>query len=497
MTLLQLSPEAKRAHGATQAWRRGQPTLLLDKGQRAWVKRFDQSKSNAVWCIGRQRGKSFAALAYACEVAMRTPGAIIRYAAKTKDTARQIVTQTLEQLLEWCEEDLRPEIDETHATVRWSNGSLLTWAGTDAQSFDRLRGPRAHLIFLDESAFYQDLEHVEAALLPQLTTTEGKAIYLSTPPESVGHPFAARFRSALASGCAERETIEDNPRLTPAQKDAILRRFAEMHGMTPQDARASTFWRREYLAEFVTEESRAALPGFTPEAAERIVVEWPRPSHRDHYVSLDIGYHDGHGVLFGYWDFKASKLVVEDEIVLRGKTSDVLAEAIKRKERELYGELKYDGTLLAAMDWDKIPDYVAGRIHEKADKQPYLRVSDDNALILADLIQRHGIAFLPTQKHDKAAAVDAVDIAIRREEIVIHPRCVGLRSQAQTTLWDKSRREWERTAEGHGELVDCLVYMWRNVRKSKNPYPEQVDPWARHLVPHNQNSEWQKLRKVR
>jgi hypothetical protein len=481
-------------------WRRGKPTLFLDAGQRAWVRRFQEREGNAVWCIGRQRGKSYAALTLACETALQNPGAIIRYAAKTKDSARQIVTQTLEQVLQWCEEQNRPAVDEAKGVVRWPNGSLLTWAGTDAETFNRLRGPRAHLILLDEAAFYQDLEMVEAALLPQLTTTKGKALYLSTPPESLGHPFVARFRAAQSLGLAERETIEDNPRLTSLDRDRILKSFADMQGMSREEARASTFWRREYMAEFVTEESRAAIPAWTPEVAEACVIDYQRPEYRDHYDALDLGYNDGHGVLFMFWDFVAQKLVVEDEIYLRHKDTDTLATAIKQKERELYGELKYDGTLLGATDWDELPEYARNYIHARAPKQPYLRVSDNDLLVLSDISQRHGLTFLPTRKDDKANAVDDLNIAVRRGQIAIHPRCRQLQRQMFTTVWDKPRRGWERTADGHGELVDCLVYGWRNIRKHRDPRPIQhKTEWEKWVESQNKQSgnEWDKLRRIR
>jgi len=481
------------------AWKRSKPTLLLDPGQRQWVDKFKTSEGATVWCIGRQRGKTYAAMAYACEFAMQNPGSIIRYAAKTKESARGIVLPTLSQLFEWCPEGLRPELDESSAT--WKNGSVLTWAGTDAQSFDRLRGPRAHLIILDESGFYQDLERVEAALLPQLTTTQGRVLYLSTPPESLAHPFAQRYYAALASGSAERETLHDNPRLTAEQKYAILRQYADARGMDIDSAERSTFWRREYLAEFVTEESKAAVPGYTVEHSEKILKEWTRPQYRDHYTSLDIGYRDGHGVLFAYWDFKTAKLIIEDELVLRGKTTDELCTQIKLKETALYGVEKFDGTLIGAKDWEGVPDYIEAYLKSISQQQPYLRVADDNALILADIIQRHGIAFLPTRKDDKAAAVDDLDIAIRREQVVIHPRCKNLHRQLLATTWDNNRREWERTSDGHGELVDCAVYLWRNIRRHKNPEPVRpqttFDRYLADLHKTSSEKQWNKLNRVR
>lgn len=452
------------------AWKRSKPTLLLDPGQRRWVDKFKSSEGATVWCIGRQRGKTYAAMAYACEFAMQNPGSIIRYAAKTKESARGIVLPTLSQLFEWCPEGLRPELDESSAT--WGNGSALTWAGTDAQSFDRLRGPRAHLIILDESGFYQDLERVEAALLPQLTTTQGKVLYLSTPPESLAHPFTNRFRAAQATGRSEHETIHDNPRLTDAQKVAILKNYAEGNGLELETAEKSTFWRREYLAEFVTEESRAAIPSWC-EAMERACVrEFERPKYFDAYVSCDFGFGHGHGALFAFFDFAQQRLFIEDALYLKNKNVTQFAEAVKKRELELWGVERYDGTLVGAADWGKLlPDYLRASIRAEADGQPYLRVGDDNALILSELVGQHGLAVLPTKKDEKHVAVDAVDQAFRLGQIVIHPRANELVKSLYATVWNKARSQWEEGPFGHGELIDCIVYMHRNLRKGRDPRP--------------------------
>lgn len=463
-----------------QMWRIGRPTLFLDAGQRGWVRRFQEKPDNAVWCIGRQRGKSFAALTLACEAALQTPGAIIRYAAKTKDSAKLIVLPTLEQVLQWCEPHLRPDIDETHSTVRWANGSVLTWAGTDAQSFDRLRGPRAHLILLDESGFYQDLEMVESALLPQLTTTKGKALYLSTPPDSMGHPFVLRFRSAQGAGIAEHETINDNPRLTKDDRARILKNFADTQGMTLEEAEASTFWRREYLAEFVTEESRAAIPAWNRELEAKCVRDYPRPAYFDGYVAIDWGFKDGHGALFGFFDFPAQKLVIERAWFKRGATVAEAAAAIKQIETQLWGTTKFNGTLYGAKEWGQaLPDFLRDALLEGAPRQPLFRVGDDNALVLAECMTSHGLAVLPTRKDDKHLAIDALNQAFKREEIVILPAARELISQLYTTVWNKQRTEWERNASGHGEGVDCLSYMHRNIRRHRDPRPPSNDPWDR------------------
>ncbi len=471
------------ARAVEQLWRRGLACEgLLDSGQRAWVRRFLDGDGNAVWCIGRQRGKSFAALTMACEFANKYPKSIIRYAAKTKESAEKIVQDTLTQVLADCPVDLRPKEDT--ASLAWPNGSIFTWAGTDAQSFDRLRGPRANLILFDESGFYQDLERVEAALLPQLTTTGGKALYLSTPPESLGHPFVRRYNAMLAAGRTEHETIDQNPRLTAEQRKHILRSFAELNGMSDEDAEKSTFWRREYLAQFVQEESRAAIPSFTQEKAAQIVMQFERPEFYDAYVSVDFGWGDGHGALFAAFDFVNQKLLIEDFFHVRGKTLAEFQAMVKERETKLWGVTRFEGSLYGAKEFAQhLPDFLKDAIRENAPRQPFVRVGDDQMLLLAEL-RSHGLAIIPTKKDEKHLAVDAVTQAVARGEILIHPRAAALVHHLHTTTWNNQRTQWERTGDHHGEGVDTLVYMYRNLRKHRDPRPiAPVDPWLKHTEP--------------
>lgn len=461
-----------KAMARADLWRAGDVRWLLDAGQRQWVEDFQRGEGAAVWMIGRQRGKSFAALSLACGLAVQQPGAIVRYAALTQKSAKAIVLPTLAQVLKACPPEVKPEVRELDGVVRWPNGSTLTFAGTDAEQFDRLRGPRAHLVLLDESAFYADLERVESALLPQLTTTAGRALYLSTPPESVAHPFVRRWSAARAASRAVHATVHDNPRLGPDGVARLERQEAARLGLTVEELRASTFWRREYLAELVQEESRAAVPGWTATAQAECVGEVPRPAHFDGYVGVDFGFGDPHGVVFAWWDYQGNRLVVEDELELRGATTAQLAEAIKRREAQLWGVDRWAGTLLGAKAGD-MPAWMlsAARGANDVPRQPYLRVGDNDPLTLADLHGQHGLAVLPTRKDDKALAVSDLDEAVRQRRIRVHPRCRRLIEQLASTTWNKARTEWQRTDKDHGDLLDALVYLHRNVHRHRDPRP--------------------------
>lgn len=74
--------------------------------------------------------------------------------------------------------------------------------------------------------------------------------------------------------------------------------------------------RRELFCEIIKDSHSSALPEFTPELEKEIVKEWPKPPHYDSYVSMDLGGKDLTAVLFAYYDFRADKVVIEDELIM-------------------------------------------------------------------------------------------------------------------------------------------------------------------------------------
>lgn len=474
---LPLSPTELDAIVERECWAHRQPSLALcDDGQLEWLRRFRDSDGHWVWMVSRQRGKSHAALCLAVETCLTTSGAVVRYAAKTAKSARAIVEPILSRLLLHAPEDMRPRIDAQAGHVEWTlDGTVrrLVWAGTDSEQFERLRGPYAHLLLFDEAAFYPDLPSVESALLPQLTTTGGKALYLSTPPETPAHPFAERWRAALGHGRYVHDTIHGNPRLGEAGVGRIIRQEAERLGMTPEELVASTYWRREYLAEIVTEESRAAVPAWTLERAKRLVREVPRPEHFDGYSALDWGYLDGFGLVLAWWWYEQQALVVEDAVRLRGRNSAECAEEVRKREAALWGVDRFEGTTRGRPRLEMVPEYLRGAVLESAPRQPLMRVGDNQPQTLADMRQLYGLAVWPTRKDNKHAAVDELNVMVQREKLYIHPRATQLIEELYGVLWNRQRTEWERTEKGHGELIDCLVYLLRNVLRDRDPRPPQ------------------------
>lgn len=468
------------AWGQGWAWE-----VLCDAKQAQWIRDFLASDGSWVWGHGRQRGKSFAALALCDTLARASKKERMRYCALTQRSAVAIISSASEDLYATCPEDLRPRRDAQSQDLVWSNKSKLIVLGTDAESFRRGRGfSRIALQVLDEVGFYQELEAVERALSPSLqvpgpTGRLGRTLYCSTPPESMAHPFVELKRQHRTRGRCLVETFRDNPRVDP---ERVIRSEMERTGLDREALLASTAFRREFGGEDVGEEQLLALPAW-PLRQEKLVRIEARPKHFDGYEALDLGFSpDPSLVLFAWYDFPRSLLYIERELETRGRTVAQLAEAWKAMTKEQWGHDGFDGTLLALADvLEELPEYLRRKLHSSAPRQPFLRVGDDDAMILAELVQTHGLAVLPTRKDEKHLAVDALNNIIVQERIAVHPRCAITIRQFGSTLWNRQRSEWQRTKLDHGEAVDAAVYMARNVRWQRDARPATNAPeqWGR------------------
>jgi hypothetical protein len=463
-----------------ELWRRGAcDAYLLDEagptgGQRAWLRMLNDIPPGrwAALEVSRQRGKTFTVLAWLFQsLGLRCQRGV--FLAQTGANSLKIVDQFIKDV----GNSFPPEwgVELVDGEARFANGSEVAVFGTDNAQFRRSRGRNAHKVVLSEAGFYASLAEVESVYIPQLQTTGGVGVYESSPAENPAHDFSKRCDASMAVGRYVRDTFWSNPRI---DHESIIRGEMERLHMTREELFASTAFRREFLAQRVTEETRAAVPAWTDEAAAELVGDWVRPEHFDGYVSADPGGGgDPHATLFGYHDPSANCVVIEDELELRSATAHVglWAQAIRDKEAALWGVDRWEGTLSGATREWLVAHRLDGeflRVHsETAPRQPYLRVGDNDPTLTRDMALQHGLAVLPSEKHDKWVWVDTLNQLIRERRVRIHPRCVRLLEQLRSTLWNRTRSQWERTDRDHGDLVDCLVYLVRNVVWSRDCRP--------------------------
>jgi len=323
----------------------------------------------------------------------------------------------------------------------------------------------ADLCIVDEAGFCDDLRYIiQSILIPTTTTTRGKIILSSTPPKLSTHEFVKYMEEAEARGNFVKKTIYDGLRARITQEiiDEIVEELGGIH---------SPEFRREYLCEIVRDEESTVVPEFTEELQKEIVKEWPRPPYYDIYIAGDIGFKDFTVFLFAYYDFKAARVIIEDEVVMNGMTTDDIAKKLKEKETSLY------------------TDPTTGE-----QKQPYLRVCDNNLIVINDLHKLHGLTFLATAKDDASMALNNMRILLKQGRIIIHPRCKTLINHLKYANWNKSQTSFARSSDnGHYDAVDAIKYLCRAIQQSKNPYPSTFgmgtgEGWWHSQVPSNKPS---------
>lgn len=450
MSLDQLQERSKiaaREIAIRKAWATGNLRYKLDSLQRKCYDKIEEcSGASFYFNKARRVGGSYLLTVRAVEQCIRKPNAQVRYAAPTTKALRKIVSPNLRKVLADCPAGMRPKWSTLEQEYRFPNGSILALAGCDAQRYEDLRGTEADEIYMDEVGFIDQLDYIlKDVLLPQVQDTGGRVILISTPPRSPSHPAVKLAMEHMESGSYFSCVVWDNPRKTKEQFEAYFRRLAG--GVPLEQFYRSSMFRREYLAEFIVDENLAVVPEWTRERAELSTYEVPQPTAFDAYAGIDIGFRDGCAYVLGYWDYSNARLVVTDEHLQFGQG---------KAEARHVGLL--DSFMAKAQEIEK---------NRLALKSP-LRVCD-NDLIVIDELNRRKFYCRATDKHDKELAVNALRELIRDGKFVLHPRCVRLSAQLMGTIWNDKRTSFERNDDGHGDLLDALIYLNRSVSRNKDP----------------------------
>jgi hypothetical protein len=447
-------------------WEEGDLSWKLDSTQQELVRSYVDSKQLdiIVWACSRRLGKTHTLVTLAIETCLKKKGAIVKFVAPELKQIRSVVRPIFREILEDCPKHLRPKFSTMDNIYKFPNGSEIQLAGADGGNADSIRGGKADLCIIDEAGFVDELHYVvRSILLPTISTTRGRMILASTPPISPSHDFVDYMEKENFRNAFILKTVFDNPRLEKDQLDAIIKQYGGM-----EDAE----FQREYMCRIIKDQTRAIIPEFTADNKSKIVKDVTRPVFFDSYEAMDIGGKDLTVVLFGYYDFQNDKVVIEDEIVIKGveMTTEILANEIKLKEAALWtNELGVQ-------------------------QAPYLRVSDNNNLILLNDLRNppHNINFIPTSKENLRGTINQVRIMIKSEKLVIHPRCTTLISHLENGVWNKQRTKFDQSGQfGHYDAIAALIYFVRNVNFNKNPYPAYHDlpRGTRFASPHTQDNQ--------
>lgn len=452
-----LDPEVARAmlkKVVAPLWQRGNLRYKLDDTQRKIKEAFSFKQERKFFLLcSRRLGKSYTLVVEAFEAALKKPHARILYLAPTGKDAADIVTDIVDgHLLPDCPEALRPDYDRQQKVYSFRNGSTIRFRGVNGEHAENLRGGAADLVILDECGTMDDLSYVvSSVVMPMTLTTGGRILLATTPPRTPGHDSVAIYEELAGKGATIKFTLLDNPRVPAEVKAEFLREAGEVDTEIPQILSGAmkprtTTALREYWCEIVTDASSAVLPEFTDEAEKQIVKTVDRPAYFDGYVAMDPGFQDRTAILYGYWDFRRAKLVIEDESLLHRASTLDIADELKRRERELWGE-----------------------------RDPYIRVSDVDLRLVADLWERHRIQFVTAEKQDSLGAINLVRNMVQARELEISPKCVHLIRQMHNAVWNNKATDFARAGgkspDGHFDLVAALKYLCRSINRHKNPFP--------------------------
>jgi hypothetical protein len=451
------SPE--RQEDLREAWTYGEISHQLTPSQcstydklRTWEDRLYAERGREfVLDSSRRWGKSELGCVWLIENALRKPHQRLLYIGPERKQIVDLTLPIMARILSECPPELAPRYHASKRLYEFPNGSRIELYGLDKNP-NASRGGAIDGAFLDECGFFKRLKYLlKSVLKPQMLGRIWACLLLaSTPPDTPAHPWSEEIvPAAIARGAHDIKTIEEADQYPLEEIEAFI---AEAGGREDPDCQ------REYFARHVADAARIVVPEYAA-VASRIVKAVLPPAHRDCYTIMDPGWHDLLAVLFGYWHFEEAKLVIEDELAEVKMNSGKLAALLKAKETGLWGELRCVSS--------------KGELRE----QPYRRYTDRDPRLVSDLRVEHGLRFSVAKKDTPEQAVNQLRVAIAQERIWIHPRCVKLQAHLKGAIWKNELHKafsWQGGPFGHFDLVAALLYMWRNVKRNRNPAPQQT-----------------------
>lgn len=434
-------------------WRRANLSWILDSNQKSLYEMFHENPITVqTWLLARRSGKSFSLCVLAIEYCLKHPNSVIKYVAPTKDQVENFILPIIDVdiLSKGCPDDLKPTYIKQKKQYRFSNGSVIQLCGAESGNIDSIRGGFAHIAIVDEAQDISQLKYaISSVLIPTLLTTNGKLLISGTPPQDQDHEFLAYIENAEADGTLIKRTVYDNPRLT---KENIETMATAMGGEQSEE------FQREFLCKIIKSKSRSVLPEVTDELLREIAREHQAPPIYDSYTSMDIGLKDWTVILFGYYDFRADKIIIQDEIISYGPEMQLrnLTAQIMKKEEDLWTN-PYTNEFV----------------------KPKKRIADHNPIVINEvkLFSNYKIIFENADKRDKLAGINWLRTLLSTGKIIINPKCKNLIRHLKDGKWANSNKDdFAKCPQGsHYDGIDALVYMVRGIDLKSNPYPKDYN----------------------
>lgn len=377
------------------------------------------------------------------------------YTAPNQDDANDIFDDVTPPLLSTCPPSLRPK--KKRYSYLFANGSQVKIGGT-FRGGEGLRGRAANGFSIDEAGAIpyhgpnSCLTYVlGSVLLPHISTTDGWAMILSTPPADMQHDYYKIVEEAITENRYIKFTINDNSSLSDEKRQEIKE---ASYSVDPSGA----MYDREYLCIARPDEKTLLVPEHVQ--SNVIITVYNRPQYFEHlhrFIVIDHGTVDLNAILFGYYDYPNAKLIIEKEIVLRnGPSTKVIAKAIETTRKELWGDSKIERAICDSIS-------------------PQIRVDlNDEFEDLVFQAPMKTILVSGSDNSGREGMVNQLNNAIIDGFVVIDPSCVLLLETIRTGTWKITggKREFARLPKiGHCDFYAALIYTWRGCHPSRN-----IDP---------------------
>lgn len=439
--------EQEKELGRRLSWETGILRYKLKAPQHSAYDLFYSKRASRKLLLvaGRRCRKSTLLLILHSETCIRNAGVQTAYVAPVETGLADYIAPIIGVVFDDCPSDLLPDYKDK--SLVFKNGSRVVFNGCNMRQYRYMRGQKLALATVDEMAEVDDLESaVDDVLFPAVWDSHGEMVLSGTPPviPSPDHPVMRYVATAKQTGSYWHATVYD----AGYSQEEIEEAMREV-GI---DGKDSSRFKREFLAEFVRDESAVIIPEFNESVH---VKETPRPVYYEMLYKgsgADLGVADKTVEVFGYYDFPRAKIVINNEFFIEGAEvrTDIFAERHKSS--------------VSALGWDG-----------------YSRVTywsdNSNLMLLNDLAALHGIHIGATDKEDKAQWLNLVRILFKQGKIEIDPSCKLLIATLNGAFWkDAKKLDYGRSkALGHMDALDALIYFVRNLNMSTNPFPANYD----------------------
>lgn len=406
----------KIQHPAVQELlRRGRVDVIMTPTQKKFFNFVDATPQIYFAMLScRKMGKSFAALLAAFGYCLREPNIIGRIVLPTFKQGKDVAYPILREFQDIFPKDVFPVLRKSEASLYFHNGSVLHISGSNAESCEGNRGPRADFLILDEVTAFDSSVFgylLRGILLPQISLAKNpKIICTGTPARDPFHPFYIyEYPKLKAAGTLMTFTIDDNTLLNEKQKADII----ELYG-----SRDNSEFRREFLCELISADNLRVVPEFTlkkhvfsGDIKEQLRDCAGDSSEWDGIISCDLGVTDLTGIVGLIVNSYTGKAVVCFERTMHGNTLGEFAEVYK----SLYETMKlYCRNITSIVDCFEQSMITLRKDHKLEFQRPMKRSVEDNVAVMRNIFAR--------------------------DKITVHDSCRYLITQLTSGLWDENKK---------------------------------------------------------